>query len=164
MSDLTHNLLLLPIAGWALGLVALYFTDQTALALFLCYPVALWNVAVTVSWGIRALGRWKRGEVSTQRTDDAVQDVINILTVSAATPAIVFIAEDPLARSAWSTCVGVLVVCIVLKYSGRLLLRTPTSVARIVALAIATAGLPLNASGAVTVGMLTGTLARWLPT
>jgi len=142
---------LYPIGGWGLALVGLYFADRAALALALCFPLALWMGAVTAVWAVRTSQRLERGEVDRDLLAKSVLSIGHLMAGAAVTPGIVFLAADPLAPGSWGTTAGVVLVSAVAYHGTTLLTRASNRYAYAVALALAWVALPLNATGSVSV-------------
>lgn len=150
------NLYLYPIGAWGLGLLALYFTDRAPIALTLCFPLALWLGGLTLYWGGRTIRRVNLGEYSREEANAGVLSVGHILAAAAASPAIVFLAADPLARSTWSLCAGIAAIAAVgwLAVSG--FARLKNRYGYMLALTLAWLALPINATGAASMGHMMG--------
>lgn len=156
LSDRTLNMYLWPVGVWGAVLLVLYVTDYTAYAIPLCYLVALWQIALSAVWGRNLLARLGRGEITRPEANAGVKSVGRILAATSLAPAIVFLANDPLAPSAWSTTAGVVVVASLAFGAVTLLTRLPGAATHTMAIAIGCLAMPLNATGAVTVATLTG--------
>jgi hypothetical protein len=160
--NLVLNLYLYPVGAWAIVLALLYFTGRGPLAIPLCYPLALWQIALSVWWGRTLLARLDSGELTTAEAHAGVRSVGQILAWSALCPAMVFMTNDPLAPSAWSAALGAVGVS-GLAYLGVMMLTRPASRwTHGVAIAIGCLALPLNATGAVTIASMLGLFDRVL--
>ena len=156
LSNVTLNLYLYPVGAWAIALGLLYFTSHGALAIPLCYPLAIWQIALSAWWGRRLLARLDRGELSLAEAHAGVRSVGQLLAWSALCPAFVFMTDDPLAPSAWSAALGAVGVSGLAYLGVMALTRIGSRWTHGAAIAIACAALPLNATGAVTIASMLG--------
>lgn len=156
LPDRVLNLYLYPVGAWGVALLALFFTGFAAYALPLCYPLALWYVGLSVWWGRGLLKRIDAGELTHAEAHAGVRSAGQILAFASVSPAIVFLSADPLAATAWSTTVGVLVVAAVTWGGIGLLTRIGSRWSHGAAMALACLALPVNATGAVTVATMVG--------
>lgn len=154
--DTVLNLYLYPTGAWAIVFGLLYFTGRGALAIPLCYPLALWQIGLSIAWGRTLLRRLDAGDLSLGEAHAGVRSVGQILAWSALSPAIVFMTADPLAPASWSLALGAVGVSS-LAYLGVMgLTRLASRWTHGAAVAIACMALPLNATGAVTVATAVG--------
>lgn len=156
LPDRTLNLYLYPLGLWAAVLLVLFVTKYTAYAIPLLFVVAFWQIGLSAVWGQRLLSRLRKGELTDAEAHAGVRSVGNILAASSLAPAIVFLANDPLAPAAWSTTAGVAVVAGLAAGAVNLLLRIGSRWTHAAAIAIACMAMPLNATGAVTVAAMVG--------
>ncbi|MEQ1506128.1 MAG: hypothetical protein ABMB14_28105 [Myxococcota bacterium] len=156
LPDMVLNLYLYPVGVWAIGFALLYFAGYGAFAIPLCYPLALWQIALSVYWGRSLLRRLDHGEITTAEAHAGVRSVGQILAWSAVSPAIVFMTDDPLAPSAWSTALGVVFVSGMAYLGVQALTHLASRWTHGAAIALACFALPLNATGAVTVAAMFG--------
>jgi len=156
VSDRMLNLLLYPVAGWGVGLIGLYVLDQTAWALQLLYPLALWQGAIAAWWGRDLLRRLDREEVTYPQANAGVRSVGRILVATALCPILVFFAHDAFAPGTWSTGFGVLMVSAVSWVAVNGLVRVPGKWSHGAALVVAVLALPVSATGSVTVASMLG--------
>lgn len=156
LPDLVLNLYLYPVGAWVIGFAGLFFADHAAYAIPLLYPLALWQIGLSMWWGQGLLRRLDTGDLSLGEAHAGVRSVGQLLAWSALSPAIVFLTNDPLSPAAWSTTLGAVLVSIG-TYAGVLLLtRLASRWTHGAAIAIACFALPLNAIGAVTVASMLG--------
>ena len=156
LPDSVLNLYLYPVGAWVILFACLYFAGYGALAIPLCYPLALWQIALSIWWGRTLIKRLRLGELTNSEAHAGVRSVGQLLAWSALSPAIVFITNDPLAPSAWSTTLGAVAISLG-SYGGVLFLsRFASRWTHGLAVAIACFALPLNATGAVTVAAAVG--------
>ncbi|MCA9570153.1 MAG: hypothetical protein KC656_20050 [Myxococcales bacterium] len=150
------NLYLYPLGAWGLATLGLWFTDYGQWAIPLCYPLGFWQIGLSAVWGTRLMRRVDRGEVSNAEASEGIRTVGHILAGSSLAPAILFLANDPIAPQAWSTTVGCAVVGGLTVLALRGLIRVATRWSHAVALAAACLALPINATGTVTVATMLG--------
>lgn len=150
------NLYLYPVGAWVILFAALYFSGYAPYAIPLCYPLALWQIGLSIWWGRSLLMRLRSGDLTNLEAHAGVRSVGQLLAWSALSPAIVFLTNDPLAPSAWSTTIGAVAVSLG-SYGGVLFLsRYASRWTHGAAVAIACFALPLNATGAVTMATAVG--------
>ncbi len=152
----TLNMYLYPVGAWGIGLLALYASGYAAYAIPLCFGVALWQGALTAWWGRATSRRFNSGELNRAEANAGVRSVGQILAATALTPAIVFLTNDPLDPTAWSTTVGVVVVAGLAYLGVTALVKLQNRWIYTAALALAALALPINATGAVTVASMVG--------
>lgn len=155
MSQADQNLYLYPLGAWGVGLLALYFTGRAALALTLCFPLALWTGGVTLYWGVRTARQLARGEIRRPDVRAGAVSIGHLLSVSAMLPALVFLATDPLEPSAWMTAGGVMIVSLMAYGATSLMARWSNRYTYSALLTLAWLALPANATGSMSV-------ATWL--
>lgn len=156
LPDTVLNMYLYPVGAWVLLFGGLYFAGYGPLAIPLCYPLALWQIALSIWWGRGLVQRLRAGELTDAEAHAGVHSVGTLLAWSALTPAMVFLTNDPLAPSAWSATVGAVSIS-ALAYGGvRLLSRFSSYWTHGAAIAIACFALPLNATGGVTLATAVG--------
>ena len=156
VSERFLQLLLYPVVGWAAVLLVFYGLGHLGWGLVLCFPLAAWLGALVLWWAFDTRRRFRSGEVERAELAAGVRTVGHVLAGAAATPALVFLADDPLAPSAWSTTVGVGIVAGVAYGAVSALVRWPRQLTLGLALLVAWASLPVNAMGAVTVATMLG--------
>lgn len=154
--DTVLSLYLYPTGGWAIVFALLYFTGRGALAIPLCYPLALWQIGLSAVWGRGLVRRLDTGDLTLGEAHAGVRSVGQILAWSALSPAIVFMTADPLAPSSWSLTLGAVGVSSLAYLGVMVLTRRASRWTHGAAVAIACMALPLNATGAVTVGTMVG--------
>jgi hypothetical protein len=152
----TLNLFLYPLGAWGLALLGLYASGYAVYAIPLCYVVGLWQAGLTAWWGRGIWQRFDAEEISREEANAGVRSVGQLLAASALTPAIVFLTNDPLAPTAWSTTIGVLAVAGLAYLGVTALVRMRNRWAYTAALTLACLALPVNATGAVTVASMVG--------
>lgn len=150
------DLYLYPLGAWGVGLAALYLADRAHLALLLLHALALWQTGLTVWWGRDLLRRYRTDQLTRAEADAGVRSVGHILAASALTPAIVFLATDPLSPHGLGASLGGAVVAGMAWVAVAVLVRLSNRWAHAVALGMACTALPLNATGAVTIATLAG--------
>ncbi len=156
LPDRVLNLYLYPVGAWGIGLLVLFFTGYVAYAIPLCYPLALWYIGLSMWWGRGVLARLDAGALTNAEAHAGIRSAGQILAFASVSPAIVFLSADPLAPSAWSTTVGVLVVAGLTWFGIGVLTRIESRWTHGAAMALACFALPLNATGAVTVATMVG--------
>jgi hypothetical protein len=154
--DWLLNAYLLPISVWGIGYGALYFTSRDAWAIPLLYPLALWQIALTIWWGLQSLRRVRSGELTMPEIDAGARSIGAIAAGVAMLPAVVFLVNDPLAHEAWGTAVGILLVSGAAWGAVNVGARLANPFAHVAILAFALLALPINATGAVTVATMVG--------
>jgi hypothetical protein len=156
LPNATLNLYLYPVGAWVVVFAALYFAGYPHFALPLCYPLALWQVLLSASWGRRLLQRLEAGQVTYSEAHAGVRSVGQLLVWSGLAPGIALLAEDPLAMSAWSAMAGAVAVSGLSWIGIAALTRVASAWTHLAAVALGCCVLPLNATGAVTVATLIG--------
>jgi hypothetical protein len=156
-----------PIMLWAAGLLFLFGADMAELhfpsggkigielGLWLCYPLAIWNGAVSAWWAWRATQRRAAGEITAEEGTAGVKYIGHLLAQTAAAPAIIFLASEPLLASSWATCASIAITSGAAYGGVSALVRLPSRTARAMALVLGCLALPINATGAVS-------LAWWM--
>jgi membrane protein DedA with SNARE-associated domain len=152
----TMNLYLYPMAGWGLGLIALYVADRTAWALPLCFPLAIWNAGLSIVWGRDLIRRYDAQRLTQAEVLAGVRSVGSMLAAVAMIPGIVFLVIDPIAMSSWSTFFGIVIIAGLARLGVELTAKLAHRYASILALALACLALPLNTTGAVSVAAMVG--------
>lgn len=156
LPDNVLNLYLYPVGAWVIAFAGLYFAGYAPYAIPLCYPLALWQIGLSIWWGRSLLKRLASGELTNLEAHAGVRSVGQLLAWSALSPAMVFLTNDPLAPTAWSTTIGAIGISLG-SYMGVLFLsRFASRFTHGLAIAIACFALPLNATGAVTMGTMVG--------
>jgi len=150
------NLYLYPVAAWGIGLILLYVTDHTALALPLCFPLAIWNAGLSIVWGRDLIRRYDANRLSQPEVLAGVRSVGSMLAAVSMIPGIVFLVNDPIAMSSWSTFFGIIIFAGLARLGVELLVKVAHRYASIFALTVACLALPLNTTGAVSVGAMVG--------
>jgi hypothetical protein len=156
LPNTTLNLFLYPVGAWVLVFAMLYFGGYGHLALPLCYPLALWQAALSATWGRRLLQRVENGEISFAEAHEGVRSVGQLLCWSGVAPAIALLTEDPLATSAWSAMLGAVAISGLCWLGILALTRVRSAWSHLVAVALGCLVLPLNATGAVTAATFIG--------
>ena len=118
--------------------------------------VAFWQIGLSAVWGRGLLARLRSGDLTNAEAHAGVRSVGNILAASSLAPAIVFLANDPLAPAAWSTTFGTAIVAGLTAGAVSLLTRIGSQWTHGAAIAIACMAMPLKATGAVTVAAMVG--------
>lgn len=156
LPDVVLNLYLYPVGAWAILFGCLFFANYAAFAIPLLYPLALWQIGLSIYWGTGLLRRLDSGDITLGEAHAGVRSVGQLLAWSALSPAIVFLTNDPLAPTAWSTTLGAVIVSIAAYLGVMLLTRLASRWTHGAAIAIACFALPLNATGAVTMASMLG--------
>ncbi|MBN2799137.1 MAG: hypothetical protein JXX28_08310 [Deltaproteobacteria bacterium] len=151
LSNATQNLMLYPLGGWGVTLVGLYFAGNAVLGLALLFPLALWLGGVVLLWSLRTYRRHAEGSIADEPFRAGVVEAAQLLSVAALSPAIVFMATDPLEPSAWATAGGVVLLGLATYHGARWITRIEHPAAYAAALLAAWLALPLNATGAVSI-------------
>jgi hypothetical protein len=154
--DWLLNAYLTPIAVWGIGYGALYFTSRDAYAIPLLYPLALWQLGLTVWWAFSALRRVRAGMLTMPEVDAGVRSIGGIAAGDSLLPAVVFLVNDPLASEAHMTAFGVVLVGSLAFLAVRLGAYVANPFAHVAILTFALLALPINATGAVTVATMVG--------
>ena len=152
--DRVFNGYLWPLGAWGVCLLFLFGAQRTPFALWLCFPLAVWYLGLTIWWGIRAARRHERHDLNGESLRAGVQSIGRFLAGASITPAMVFMAMDPLSPSAWGTAAGVGIVGAIAWIAVATLPKLDRRPTHWIALGIAWAALPLNATGALS-------LATW---
>jgi hypothetical protein len=156
LPDIVLNLYLYPVGAWVILFAGLYFAGYAFFAIPLCYPLALWQIGLSMGWGRWLLKRLRSGELTTAEAHAGVRSVGQLLAWSALTPAMVFLTNDPLAPTAWSTTLGAVAISAATYFGVLFLSRWASYWTHGVAIALACFALPLNATGAVTMATMVG--------
>ncbi|MCB9668317.1 MAG: hypothetical protein H6736_21815 [Alphaproteobacteria bacterium] len=162
LPDSTLQLYLGGIVAWGFVLVLLYLFERTAAAIPLTYAVFVWQALLTGWWGSGVMRAYDSGELSSGEARAGVQSVARIVTASALLPAVAFLIEDPLAASSWTAAAGTVAVAAVMWLLIATVGRIQHRVALVLLLALANLALPINATGAVSVGIASGFFDRLL--
>ena len=158
--DWLLNAFLTPIALWGIVYAALYFAARDAYAIPLLYPLALWQIGLTIWWGLSTV-RWVRaGELTMPEVNAGARSIGGIAAGVAMLPAVVFLVNDPLALEAQGTALGVFVVSGLARGAVQLGARLANPFAHVAILTFALLALPINATGAVTVASVVGLFDR----
>lgn len=150
------DLYLYPIAGWGIALAVLHVWGHTRFALPLLYALACWQAILTAWWRRDLLRRLERGALTPAEVDAGIRSVGHMLVLSALTPALVFLAADPLSPEALGTSIGNAIVAAVAWGAITVGARVGSTTTYAIALVVACAALPVNATGAVTAATLAG--------
>jgi hypothetical protein len=145
-----------PLGGWGVGLLFLFAFGKTLWAITLCYPLAVWFGLLTLWWGVRTQSRLRAGELTRPEVGAGVRSIARILAGAALTPAIVFLALDPLSPGAWGTCASVGIVAGLAWLGANALPRVSHRLSYTAALFLAWLALPLNATGSLSIAFWTG--------
>ncbi|MBT3218780.1 MAG: hypothetical protein HN348_06785 [Proteobacteria bacterium] len=156
VSNLVMNLYLYPIAAWGFLLFILFFIDEAAMAITLCFPLAFWQIGLTIWWGFVTGQKVKKQDLTRPEAHAGVFSLGHIMAAGAAAPGIVFLAADPFSPSSWSTCIGVATVSVLAWLAVSALTRLNNRYASLFALIMACMALPINATGAITVAEMMG--------
>lgn len=143
-------------AIWGLSLVLLYVANLTALALPLCIPLAIWNAGLSLVWGRDLIKRYDAERLSEAEVLAGVRSVGSLLAGVSMIPGIVFLVNDPIAMSSWSTFFGIIIVAGLARLGVDLMSRIAHRYASIFALTVACLALPLNTTGAASVAAMVG--------
>jgi len=144
-----------PLGGWGVGLLFLFAFGKTLWAITLCYPLAVWFGLLTLWWGARTGARHHSGDLTRAEVDAGVRSIARLLAGAALTPAIVFMALDPLPPSTWGTVASVGIVSGLAWLGANALPRLSHRLSYTLALLVAWIALPINATGSLS-------LAFWL--
>lgn len=156
LPDTTLQLYLYGIGAWSVLMLVLYVLQATAFALPAAFLVFVWQALLTGWWGNGLQQRFDAGELGPGEARAGVLSVARIVGASSLLPAIVFLAEDPLAASSWTAAAGTFVVFIVVWVLSHLLARIEHRFAHVVVLVLANLALPVNATGAVSFAVTSG--------
>lgn len=156
LPDHILDLYLYPFAIWGLILVLLFIWEVTAWAMALLMPLALWQLVLTLWWGIGTLRRFDREELTHPEAQAGARSVGRILAATSAAPIVVFFGRDPFALGSWSTSAGVLLIAMVTWFGTQLLVRMQRRWAYIAAMALGVFALPVSATGSVTAATMMG--------
>ena len=150
------SLLLYPIVGWAGLVLVFYMFGHIGWGIVACFPLALWLGGLGTWWAVTTRARLGDGEVTESEVSAGVRTIGHIFAGASSTPAMVFLANDPFASTAWSTAVGVGVVSMAAYLLTTLATRQLRGHTLALALALSWLALPVNATGAVTVASMLG--------
>lgn len=156
LPDQTLQLFLYGIGAWGLAMLLLYSIQATALAIPLLFVVFIWQALLTGWWGTDLMKRFDNNGLTEGEARAGVASVARILTSSSLLPAIVFLAEDPLAAASWTAATGTVIVAGVVWVVSSIAARIQNRFAHIAALALASLALPINATGAVSIAVTAG--------
>jgi len=157
-----------PVGVWAIGLFFLYGAELVGLettsgvpiemefGIALCYPLALWNAVLSLWWAVSSQRKLSLGKVSQFEVNAGVRLIGHLLTSISGSPAIIFLAADPLHQAAWATCASVAIMGGLAFVAVSALTRIPGKITDTLALTVACAALPINATGAVSLGWWLG--------
>jgi len=150
------NLYLYALMAWGFGILGLFFTDYLVYGIPACYLLWLWQAGVTLYWGRFVIKQVNQGLLKRDEVDAGAKSVGKILASSALLPAILFLGLKPLDPVVISACVGSVIVSGLAWAFVNALGRFSNRYAHIAALTLACLALPINTSGAVTVGTFIG--------
>lgn len=160
LPDGTLKAYLYALGAWAIAAAISYPLDRMGLALTLCFPLAFWFCGLTVWWWLRTRGRVDRDGLDDVEVAAGVKSVGRIMAGAGMVPAIVFLANDPLAADAWGTLAGVAVLTAIGWFIANVGPRLKASVARIGVLVACWLVLPINATGTISVAWFMGWFDR----
>jgi len=150
------NLYLYALLAWGFGILGLYFTGYLRYGIPACYLLWVWQAGVTLYWGRFVIAQVNQDALDRAEVDAGAKSVGKILASSALLPAILFVGLKPLDPVVISTCVGAVMVSGLAWAFVNALGRFSNRYAHIAALTLACLALPINTSGAVTVGTFVG--------
>ena len=154
--DRVLQLYLWSVGAWAICLLAFFVTDRIGVALTLCLPLSVWLGILTVWWWTKTRLRLRKNDLNILEVNAGVQTVGRILSASGMIPGIIFLANDPLIPAAWGTFLGISATSAVAWYLVNLTARLKSATLDTIVLICAGAVLPLNATGAVSLGAFLG--------
>lgn len=154
--DWMLNAWLYPIAAWGVGYGALYVGGRDAYAIPLLFPLALWQIGLTVYWAARSARRLRAGDLTQPEIGAGMRSIGGIVAADSVLPAVVFLVNDPLHPSAQGTALGVFAVAGLAYGLVQLGHRTGWTSLQVAVLTFACLALPINATGAVTVAEMVG--------
>ena len=154
--DRLLDALLYPVAGWGVLYGALYFLGRDAFAIPLLFPLALWQSALAIGWGLVMVRQVRRGALAIDEVHAGARSIGGIVASDALLPAVVFLVADPLSPTAHGTAIGIGVVS-GLAY-GLVVLggRIGNRYLDVAVLTVACLALPINTTGAVTMASMAG--------
>jgi hypothetical protein len=150
------NLYLYPIAIWVIALILLYVAEKTPWALLLCFPLAIWNAGLSIYWGRFVTRRFDNHDITQGETLAGVQSVGNLLAGASLMPGIVFLIDDPIAMSSWSTFFGICIIAGAARVGVTIMTKINHRYASYLALTVACLALPVNTTGAASVAAFVG--------
>ena len=156
VSDRVLKLYLYSLGAWAICLLALFTMDRIGLALSFCFPLSIWLGALTVYWWLSTRRKFKAKQLELLEVKAGVQTVGRILAGGGIIPGIIFLANDPLIPTAWGTFLGIAATSGAAWQLVHLSIRLERARLDPVILLCAWAILPINATGAVSLGALLG--------
>ena len=157
-----------PVGAWAVGLLFMFAAEWAELktpagvpvgaemAIALCYPLALWELSVAGWWSARMWRSVNEGDVTPHEVAAGVRWIGHFQALLAASPAIVFLAAEPLEPASWATCASVGITSAIAYGAVSALTRLPTRTLNFGVLFLSVFALPINATGAVSLGMYMG--------
>lgn len=144
------------IAAWAIALALLFAAGMLPYALLLCFPLAVWLIGLTAWWWVQQTSPTHPDPLDAGEVAAGSRTIGRILALSSLLPGAVFLADDPLARSAWSVVGGVaLVAAIGVVLADRVAPRVGRP-GQIAVLAACAAALPLNTTGSLSLAWFIG--------
>ena len=141
---------------WAVCLLAFFVMDKIGLALSFCFPLSIWLALLTIWWRTTAHRKLVKGELTPIEVKAGVETVGRILAMTGVIPGIIFLANDPLIPQAWGTFIGVGLTSGAAWQLVQLSTKLKSGKMDPVILLCAWAILPLNATGAVSLGAFLG--------
>ena len=156
VSDRMLKLYLYSLGAWAICLLALFTMDRIGVALSFCFPLSIWLGALTVFWWVTTRRKQKARELELIEVKAGVQTIGRILAGGGVIPGMIFLANDPLIPAAWGTLVGAAITSGAAWQLVHLSIRIKRARFDPIILIIAWAILPINATGAVSLGALLG--------
>lgn len=156
VSDRMLKLYLYSLGAWAICLLAVFTMDRIGLALSFCFPLSIWLGALTVFWWLTTRRKQKANQLELLEVKAGVRTVGRILAGGAVIPGIIFLANDPFIPAAWGTFLGIAATSGVAWQLVHLSLRLEGLRLDPIILLCSWAVLPINATGAVSLGAVLG--------
>ena len=154
--DRLLDALLYPVAGWGVLYGVLYFLGRDAFAIPLLFPLALWQAALTIGWGLAMVRQVRRGALAPDEVHAGARSIGGIVASDALLPAVVFLVADPLSPTAHGTAIGIGVVSGLAYALVVLGGRIGNRYLDVAVLTVACLALPINTTGAVTMASMAG--------
>jgi hypothetical protein len=144
------------VALWAIALALLFAAGLLPYALLFCFPLALWLIGLTGWWWVRHASPSHPDPLAPDEVAAGSRTIGRILALSSLLPGAVFLADDPLAPSAWSAVGGVAVIAAVaFVLADRVAPRVGRS-GLVAVLGACGAALPINTTGSLSLAWFIG--------
>ncbi len=156
VDEYVSRLFVWPVAAWGVGLLFLWATGNMEYGISLCYPLAMWWIGVSIWFSRKNKDAIEAGTLRREDADEGVEWIGHTLVFTAGAPAIIFLADNPLHRAAYMTTAGVVITCAICYFAVSFLSKRSMTGAHTTALVIASLAMPINATGALSLGWYLG--------